>query len=302
MPGSTRDIKRHVRSVKNIRQITRAMELVAAAKMQRAVTSVQQGRRYADLAWNMLRSVTQGVDRSRHPLLRQRPEQSLLVVLMTSHRGLAGGFNAKVCELAHQFVEEAKRANPGVSIRTVAIGRKGRDFLLKMGYELAAEFDLSDRVTRMADILPLASLVKNDYLEGTYDTVAVVYTDFVSLLRQQPRVRVILPIGERDAELGATRESIIDEVAPGDDAYLFEPNPETVLSELVPRLIEVQLYQAVLESNASEQAARMMAMRNASDSAQDLLADLNLTYNQLRQGSITRELAEISAGRMALGA
>lgn len=307
MALGTREIKRRVRSVKSIRQITRAMELVAAAKMQRAVTAVQQSRRYADLAWEMLRSVTRGVDVRHHPLLMTHPRRRLLFIHLTSNRGLAGGFNSRVNEAAREYLTKCRAETPDLTVETVTLGRKGRDYLLKRGEHLVAEFERHDRPATASDVAPLSRMIMNDYEAMKYDVVAVAYTDFVSMLKQEPRVRELLPIRGRDPMLGVTHDDVADGDLPvtmPDDVFmdrLFEPSPAAVLATLVPRLLEMQLYQMLVESVASEHAARMMAMRNASDAAHDLINDLTLTFNQLRQSGITRELAEISAGRLALG-
>jgi len=302
MPGSTRDIKRRVRGVKNIRQITRAMELVSVAKMQRAVTAVQQSRRYAELAWDILHSVTRKLNGVGHPLLSVRPRKKVLLILLSSNRGLAGGFNSKISELAQSYTGKIKQEDSKIEVEVVALGRKGRDYLLKRGAKLVAEFERNERGGTVTEVSPITSMAVQGYADGAYDEVAVVYTDFVSMLRQEPRVKKLLPIGEPDVKLGHTVHDTAGEAIDEGAAYFFEPKPALVLQTLVPRLFEVQLYQAVQESNASEHASRMMAMRNASDAAKDLSDDLTLTLNQLRQGGITRELAEISAGRMALGA
>ena len=311
MALGTREVKRRVRSVKSVRQITGAMELVAAAKMQRAVVAVQQSRRYADLAWEILQSVAKGVDVRHHPLLVARPRQRLLLIVMSSNRGLAGGVNSRINEAARDYLTAQRAETPGLEVETAALGRKGRDYLLKRGQKLVAEFERRDRALGVADVSPIARLAFDDFAAGKYDVVAVAYTDFVSMLKQEPRVRELLPLRGRDTAFGVTHDDIVDaeeppftnsiELVNGESDRLFEPDAQTVLATLIPRLLEMQLYQALLESVASEHAARMMAMRNASDAAADLIDDLTLTFNQLRQSGITRELAEISAGRLALG-
>ncbi|MFA7286632.1 MAG: ATP synthase F1 subunit gamma [Patescibacteria group bacterium] len=298
MPGSTREIKRRIRGVKNIRQITRAMELVSAAKMQRAVSAVQRSRRYASLAWDMLLSVTSKL-RGVHPLLNVRPIKNILIITVSSNRGLAGGYNTKVSEAARQYVAGS---DSDVEVSVVALGKKGRDYLMKRAVKVVADFERDERGGTVVEVTPIVRLAFDGYLAGTYDEVAVAYTDFVSMLRQEPRVRRLLPLKSPDEMLGHTMHDEAPESVTDAAHHVFEPDAATLLNELVPRLLEMQLYQAVQEANASEHAARMLAMRNASDAAKDLSADLTLTLNQLRQGGITRELAEISAGRMAIGA
>ncbi|MFA5953976.1 MAG: ATP synthase F1 subunit gamma [Patescibacteria group bacterium] len=302
MPASTREIKRRIKGVTNIRQITRAMELVSAAKMQRAISAVQQSRRYATLAWDMLHSVTAKLDGTTHALLSVRPRRRVMLIVMSSNRGLAGGYNTKVAEVARAYSKTIKEETPGVSVEIVALGKKGRDYLSKRGAAFAAEFERNDRENITAQMTPIVELAMSGYVNKEYDEVSVVYTDFISMLKQVPRVRRLLPILEPDANLGHTAHDYAAESTTEDEAvHLFEPSASAVLLRLVPRLIEVQLYQALQESNAAEHASRMLAMRNASDAAQDLKEDFTLTLNQIRQSGITSELAEISAGRLALG-
>lgn len=298
--ASTREIQRRVRAVRNIRQITRAMELVAAAKMQRAVQAVQQSRRYAELAWETLHAVTKKVDAAHHPLLVVRPKQKMLLILVSSNRGLAGGFMSKLTDALRQYIASQRAMNPDLVIEIATLGRRGREFLLKNGFTVVADFEMHERAMGAEEMLPMVRLAFDGYQSAAYDSVAVIFTDFVSMLRQEPRVRELLPLPREDV-----RRVHSDEEAPTaldeDLDYLFEPGAGIVLESLVPRLLEAQLYQAVVESRASEQAARMMAMRNATEAAGDLMDDLTLTFNQLRQSGITQELAEISAGRLALG-
>lgn len=272
--------------------------------MQRAVQAVQQSRRYATLSWEMLKAVTEKLSGKHHPLLASRPRQRVLLVLMTSNRGLAGGFNSKVCDAARSFI--AEELADGVAVDVVTVGRKGRETMAKFSHNVVADFVMGDRKITIDEVLPMARLVMDDFLAGKYGAVVVAYTDFVSMLRQEPVVREILPL--RHAERIEGHAVIAEDEDPAPVAhvedtgeYWYEPTPAVVLDTLVPRLIEMQLYQAVVESKASEQAARMVAMRNATDAAGDIIGDLTLTYNQLRQSAITQELAEISAGRIALG-
>ncbi|PJE76043.1 ATP synthase F1 subunit gamma [Candidatus Uhrbacteria bacterium CG10_big_fil_rev_8_21_14_0_10_48_11] len=303
MAGSTRELKRRVRGVTSIRQITRAMELVSAAKMQRAVNAVTQSRRYAALAWDMLTSVTAKLGGKSHLLLSLRPRRHAMLIVLSSNNGLAGGYNTKVAEVARAYEKTVREGSPEATVEVVTLGKKGRDYLVKRGSKLAAEFERNDRESIVSQISPITELAMSGYVDETYDEVAVAYTDFVSTLKQEPRVRRLLPVATADETLGHTAHEYAEEtVASAETVHTFEPDVATVLDRLVPRLIEVQLYQALQESNASEHAARMMAMRNASDAAKDLKEDLTLTLNQLRQSGITSELAEISAGRMALGA
>ena len=180
------------------------------------------------------------------------------------------------------------------------MGKRGRDIMYKHGQEVVAEFEKLDVTTRVSEVTPLAKMLIGDYLSGKYDKVAVAYTDYYSAVRQEPRIKELLPIGGRDKDLGVDTHDTAQPLPAPKLEFLFEPSPDVVLEQMLERLIELQLYQALLESNASEHSARMLAMRNASDAAKDLMDDLNLTFNQARQAGITREIAEISARRAAL--
>lgn len=332
--ASSLDIRRRVKSAKSIRQITRAMELVSAAKMQRAVTAVQQSRRYATLAREVLESVTNGLDIRHHPLLAVRPRKRLLLIAVSSNRGLAGGFNSRVVASAREYLTAQRLAHPGLQVDTISLGRKAQQELIKFGEHIMASFEHSDRAPSAAEMTPLVHMVFNEYLSGKYDAVAVAYTEFASMMRQEATVKQILPLTNVKEFVDDTDESkneeaqetiepdydeapntlqrikqwykdyyaaILEKRQANEFEQLFEPNASAVLQSLVPRLLETQLYQSLLESVASEHAARMMAMRNATDAAGDLIDDLTLTMNQLRQSGITQELSEISAGRLALG-
>lgn len=288
MPVGTGDIQRRLRSVRNTRKITKAMELVASAKMRKAGQAVLATRPYTDEAWTMLLNLAASTDPTQHPLLHFHQEPKTIgLVLVSSSRGLVGAFNTNIVKAA----VEALKIHPNVKV--VLVGAKGKAILHQPGYEAAAEFVKEDVVTNVLQVRPMSKLVIDQFIAHELDQVFMAYMDFVSTLVQKPVVRQLLPLSQQQAqaEVGATRPAV---------EYLFEPNPDEVLEYLLPRLVEMQLYRAVLETNASEQAARMVAMKNASDAANDLIDDLTLTFNQARQASITQDLAEISAGRAAL--
>lgn len=306
MPQATREIKRRIRSIKNTRQITKAMELVSAAKMRKSVQNVLATRTYAQLGWQLLRQLKERTDSSHHPLLAERSEVKRVgIVVVSSNRGLCGGFNQQLANTVLRLVQTEKSANAEVEV--VALGRRGRDAVYRGGVKIVAEFIKADVTKSSEDIMPIAKLILDDYLSGKYDKVVVAYTDFVSPISQKPRIKQLLPIVNGvDAELGSARaqgtqaaQEIVEKVSYPYE-YLFEPDPAQVLASLLPRLIEVQLYQAVLESDASEHSARMLAMRNASDAAKDMIDALTLSFNQARQAGITAELAEIVSGSVAV--
>ena len=284
---SVRDIRRRIRSVENTAKITKAMSMIAASKMRRAQEMALRGRPYSDRMRSLLADLAaQPHDEDMlHPLLQRRDPDKTSVVLITPDRGLTGGLHSKINRAAAQFILDQPR-----SARIVAVGRKGRDFMVRSSQDVQAEFsDLGDRPT-LLDITPITRIVIDDYTEGRTDAVHVVYADFRSTTLQVPVVEPLLPVVP--AELPA-------EQAVG---YIYEPNAAEVLSELLPRFVEMQLYHAVLEAIASEQSARMVAMRSATDNANDMIVDLTLEMNKARQENITTELLDIVGGAAAVGA
>jgi len=287
-----REIRRRIRSIKNTAQITRAMEMVAASKMRRAQQAVLAARPYAERIRAMLgdlAAMTSPQEEVRaFPLLQRRPIRRIQLILVTSDRGLAGSLNTNVIRRAVDFMTR-ERPEPLENFDLVAVGRKGRDFLVRYGWPMVAEFTrITDRPSIEA-VRPLTELATQDFTTGRVDAVFVVYTHFINTLKQEPRVLQLLPI-EPPEGTGAISD------------YIFEPDPVTVLEALLPRFIEMQLYRVLLEASASEHSARMVAMRNATQNALDLVAELTLTYNKARQAQITREVSEIAAGANALGA
>ncbi len=295
---STRDIRRRIKSVGNTKKITKAMELVAASKMRRAVQQALMTRAYAKAAWDVLTNVSAVTNPDVHPLLVERPVRRAAVVVISSDRGLAGGLNANI---VRQTLDAVKAETVPVDI--VTVGTKAADALRRLNLNIVAAFPNAHTHPTVADLQPIVKLAIDDYIAGTYDKVVVVYTDFISTLSQRARGRQILPIRKQELKevLDDVESSIaVQQVEAFQNPYLFEPSADLVLEKMLRNLVESQLYQMVLESLASEHAARMVAMRNATEAADELIDDLNLTYNQARQAGITREIAEISAGRAAL--
>ncbi|MBI4092890.1 MAG: ATP synthase F1 subunit gamma [Candidatus Kerfeldbacteria bacterium] len=297
MPRATREIRRRIRSVTNTRKVTKAMELVASAKMRRAVQAMLATRPYAKRAWELLLDLASRTDREAHGLLRRSLGQKVGLVLVSSNRGLVGGFNTQLVNSLVQYLER-EQASGGGKPDIVLLGKKGRSIVHKYGYPAVAEFAKLDVISRIQDIRPLVHLVINDFRSGKYDRIMMAYTDFISTLVQKPQIRQLLPLEPSSAD--QTRSEVNATSWRGE--YLFEPNPDDVFEVLLPRLVEIQLFQAVLESTAAEHASRMVAMRNASDAASDLIDDLTLSFNQARQAGITQDLAEISASRVAVEA
>jgi len=309
--ANTLAIRRRIRSIRNTRQITKAMELVAATKMRRAQLQALSGRMYALLAWDMANRLAGRVEDMRHALLRV-PEKTnrVAIILMSSNRGLAGSFNTAIVSTALAAIKDIQSTEPHATIDLLVLGKKGAEAMAKAGQHITADFPKVDVNVQAEDVLPIVRMVTEQFVNGQVDRVMIAYTDFISTLSQKPRLKQLLPfprlegIAEKAAadQLGqlGNEPTVQTTKTMSDTDLLFEPTPDGVLEQLLPRLMEVQLYQAVLETNASEHSARMVAMKNASDAARDLIDELTLEFNQMRQASITQEIAEISAGRLAV--
>lgn len=296
--ATAREIKRRIRSVDNIGQITRAMEAVAASKMKRAQDQVLSTRAYAQKAWEVLTHLASQwvADEAMHPLLQVRPVSTIALVLITSDRGLCGAFNHNMIRRALEFIE----ASSGMTVQLITVGRTGRNFMLRLGQPIVAEFSDLPTSPRLIDITPIARVAINGFIKGQFDLVCLAYTDFITTLTQRPAIKRLLPI--RPMELGTqAMAEYVEDVRPtivGE--YIYEPDPRTILDEVLPRFTELQVYQAVLESIASEHSARMVAMRNATESAAELVEELTLSFNKARQQAITREIMDIAGGAEAL--
>ncbi len=277
--------------------------MVAASKMRKSVANVLASRNYAVLAWDLVKKLAERTNAKYHPLLKVRPVvKKVCLVLITSNRGLCGGFNNQIISKVIKFIR-LEQERSGVSADVVVMGKKGREVMIKSGQRIIADFEKMDITTAIEEIRPLVKLLIADYLSGKFDQVMIAYTDFISTLVQKPRILQLLPLnnegedqylGEAGEQEGAFKK-ISSEVE-----YLFEPSPDKVLADLLPRMLETQMYQAILESDASEHSARMVAMQNATDAAKEMIDDLTLVFNKARQSSITAELADISGGRAAL--
>ncbi len=287
---STREIRRRIKSVKNISQITRAMEMVAASRMRRAQQAVLAGRPYAEKLDEVIANLsarlgTMDVDVT-HPLLQRRAViKNAGVVLITSDKGLCGSMNSNVIRRTTRFMLD--EAPAGGQFEVVPVGRKGRDFMVRYGRPVVAEFTNYGDRPRPDYIIPIARVITEEFAAGRIDAVYLIYSEFVNTLIQKPVVVPLLPLQPAEAS-GPQLE------------YIYEPSPAGVLTQLVPRYIEARIYQALLESIASEQSARLVAMRNATKAAKDMVSDLSLSYNKLRQANITKELTEIASGAAAL--
>jgi F-type H+-transporting ATPase subunit gamma len=281
--ASQRDIRRRIGAVRNIKQITRAMQFVAASKLKRAQDSTLASRPYSDKLEEILADLAAVLGGEDHPLLATRDSDRRLIVLITTDRGLAGPLNTNTIRFAAREITE----HPG-ELAVVTVGRKGRDAMRRARVPLEAHFNGYGDRPSFADVLPLARLVTDDYLAGTYGRIDVIYSHFVSTLVQRPTLSQLLPIRPAADTVGI----------PGGQ-FLFEPNAATVLEMVLPRYVATRLYQAVLEAKASEESSRMVAMKNATENAEELIEDLTLVYNKVRQANITREMIEIASGAQA---
>ena len=283
--ATIREIRRRIRSVQSTAKITKAMEMIAASKMRRAQECDIAGRPYADLMRQVLADLAaqRRAGDEIHPLLVQRPVNRIALVHITPDRGLCGGLNANVNRRAASFVLEQT-----IPVTIVAVGRKGRDFMVRYGREVRAEFTRVSDQPSLVDILPIARVVIDDYSAGVVDEVYLCYAQFVTTMTQRPVIWRLLPVEPAEVE---ARLNV---------PYIYEPSPAAVLAELLPRFVEMQIYHGVLESIASEQSARMVAMRAATDNASELIVDLTLSYNKARQEMITKELLDITGGAEAL--
>jgi F-type H+-transporting ATPase subunit gamma len=280
-----RKVKRRIKGVQNISKITRAMEMVAASKMRKAQERGLQGRPYAEKIEQVIADLAALPEtRERHPLLQQRPVKQIGVLHITPDRGLCGGLNSNLNRSLGNFTLEQK----DIAVKVVAIGRKGREFITRAGINLSAEFNGLGDQPGFLDTLPISNLIIHEYTTGKIDKVYISYTRFINTMSQAPEMKQLLPV--RPAQIPGGQN--VD--------YIYEPDAQAVLGGLLPRFVEMEIYHAILESIASEQSARMVAMRSATDSANDLIGELTLLYNKARQESITRDLLDITGGVTAL--
>lgn len=283
--ANIRLIRRRIKGIQSTAKITRAMEMIATLKMRRAQERGLAGRPYSDKISQVLAdlaALSRGTE-APHPLLQSRPVNKIAVVHITPDRGLCGGLNANINRLAANFILEQS-----VPVTLITVGRKGLEFMRRYNRDIRAEFTQLGDQPDLLDTLPISRIVIDDYTDGVADQVYLVYTQFISTMVQKPFMKQILPV----------EPAAIPQAQNVD--YIYEPSPAAVLGELLPRFVEMQIYHAILESIASKQSAQMVAMRNATDNANELIEDLTLMYNKARQESITKELLDITGGAAAL--
>ena len=292
--ASAREMRLRIRSVKNISQVTRALQAVSASKVRKAIAALMGTRPYATKAWQVLTHVAGQPGReSLHPLLTQRATvKNTLVVVVTGDRGLAGAYNTNLI----RFVSRQFDNHP-TPVRYLAVGRKGRDLLLRRRLNVIAEFSNLPAAPTFSDVSAIGRLAVDEYLNGDVDEVFLVYTDFHTMARQDPTVKKLLPL---EVDSGQGRVESFDNTRQTPAAYIYEPGEGELLDEIIPRFTALQVYQAILESLASEHAARMVAMQNATDNANELVGALHLEYNKVRQTLITNDILDIAGGAEAL--
>jgi len=316
--ASGKEIKRRIKSIQNTGKITRAMEMVSAAKMRRAISSVLAIRPYAHSAWSVLTNLARSFEKSQKGLLEVREVKSVLAIAITSNRGLCGSFNSQLTKKIKEELAnpknlkinrigtkkiESKITDEELKIDFITVGRKGEAVVRRTEKEIVASFNDLTYLPKFEAVRAVGKVVIDDYLAKKYDKVVIFYTDYVSAIKQETKVRQILPLSKIDLEKQIAEMDILAQeygLEKSAVEYKVEPSPQEVLDYIIPRLIEMQIYHAILESNASKESARMVAMRNATDAAKEMADDFTLAYNQIRQMKITQEIAEISAGMAAL--
>ena len=290
--ANTKDIRRRIKSIRNIGQLTKAMQMVAASKMRKAQNAALSGRPYAALMNRVLVSLQQRTDSKLHPLLQIREVKKELVVVISTDKGLAGALNTNL-------LREAANFDPDKTSYVVS-GRKARQFLARTRRNMLADFELKD-APAFAETKAIGRFCVEKFLTGEVDKVSVLYSHFVNTVTQKPVVRTLLPISSFELPQAQPDGAKSQESADPMIGYLFEPTPEGVLDVMLPYYLHYQVYQMILDARASEHSARMVAMKNATDNAKQFIKDLTLEYNKMRQASITTELLEISTAQMAIG-
>ncbi|MEI8143113.1 MAG: ATP synthase F1 subunit gamma [Candidatus Berkelbacteria bacterium] len=309
---STQEFRRRIKSVNNTRQITKAMEMIASVKMQKATKTIAAARSYVQNAWNMLQKLSASVLPDNHPLVSATKVNKTAVILITSDRGLCGGYNAEIIKRFIRFEKEEcacsitdKKSACGDysgSCDVIAIGKKGAEYTerYKIG-RLIAEFPAFENDVQIEDIVAISKLTNGEYLAGHYDKVVAIYSHFESSIKQTGVVKQILPLSTNHIDKLDLWEADPDLETNNLENFKFEPSPDIVFEGILKQFLRVQIFGAILEANASEHSARMVAMKNATDNAKDLIDELQLIYNSVRQDSITREIAEISGAAEAMG-
>ncbi|HLP86259.1 MAG TPA: ATP synthase F1 subunit gamma [Candidatus Paceibacterota bacterium] len=292
--ASTKEIKRRIKSVKNTKKITKAMELVAASKMKRAISKTLASRLYSSYSWEILTSLSERMEELNHKFFTEnKNNEKVLVVLITSNRGLCGGYNSQVTKKTVGMIKSQVNSE---NVDIITVGKKGDSAMRRIGQKVVATFTDITTTASLREIVPISDLILKEFKQDSYGRIYIAYTDFVSALTQKPMIRKVLPISKE--VFRETIEQNLQEKLPDkkEIPYLFEGDTNTLLDTLSEKLIRMQIYQMILESSASEESSRMVAMKNANEAAGEMIDDLTLVFNKARQAGITREISEISAG------
>ncbi|HAE36905.1 MAG: ATP synthase gamma chain [Candidatus Nomurabacteria bacterium GW2011_GWF2_35_66] len=314
--AGTKEIKQRIKSVKNTKKITKAMELVAASKMKRAIFKALSSRLYANYSWDLLTSLSERLDEVNSPFFVEQKvneDSKTLFVLITSNGGLCGAYNSQIIKKTVLALKDSAQVGP-VQIDIITVGKKGDNAMRRIGQNVTASFlEIPDN-SALSDLIPMSKMIIDEYKSGKYNKVYIAYTDFVSALTQKPHVKQILPIVKEDLKelidelgdspkagpLGTPKSPVFGENSINKVPYIFEGDMNTIVESLAEKLVRMQIYHMILESSASEQSSRMMAMKNASEAAGEMIDDLTLVFNKARQAGITREISEISAGMASI--
>ncbi len=302
--AGTKEIKQRIRSIKNTKKITKAMELVAASKMKRAISKALSSRLYANYSWDLLTSLSERLEIIDQPFFNgykddNKEKRKTLFILITSNGGLCGAYNSQIIKKSIGALKNIE------DVELITVGKKGDDAMRRLGLKVIASFlEIPDN-SDLSDITPLSKLIIDEFKKGKYEKVYIGYTDFVSALTQKANVRQILPITKQELkeiieEIGEEKNKENKIESKNLTPYIFEGNMNTIVELLAEKLVRMQIYHMILESGASEQSAKMMAMKNASEAAGEMIDDLTLVFNKARQAGITQEISEISAGMASI--
>ncbi len=297
--AGTKEIKRRIKSVKNTKKITKAMELVAASKMKKAISKTLASRVYASYSWDFLISLSEGIEEMNHLLFnKDNGGEKDLIILITSNRGLCGGYDSQIIKKTILKLKEIETVD---KVDIITVGKKGDNAMRRVGQNIIASFNNIPDNINLKDIIPISDYAINEFNKNNYKRIYISYTDFVSALLQKPKIKKILPISKEGIKK-TLEENFLENLPETKKKvpYLFEGNTKELLDDLAEKLIRMQIYQMFLESNASEQSSRMVAMKNASEAAGGMIDDLTLIFNKARQAGITREISEISGGMASM--
>jgi F-type H+-transporting ATPase subunit gamma len=291
--AGTKEIKRRIKSVKNTKKITKAMELVSASKMKRAILATTSSRPYSSYSWKVLEALSEYIKDSVNPLFLKRDMKKVLIISITSSRGLCGGYNSQVIKQALPLL----KINEDKQVDFISVGKKGETMLRRLGQNVVASFNDISAAPKLSEIKPILDYAIKLYKNAEYDTIFVVSTFFKSAILQLPITEQLLPVSK--TKTLEDLENIKKQTINSKTDYIFEPNYESIMNTIVEKIVRTKFFQMVLDSNASEQSARMVAMKNASDASGEMIDDLTLMFNKARQANITREISEISAGMVS---